>query len=158
MDLNEIEAATDSLLEQLASTTSAGEVRDLCFRLDGFYRGAQVKVLAQTMSPAGRCGYRWTWPDSGGSHSEICTKPAGHVGTLHYNGVTGMSTPRLGEKAEPTKPAADRLHELASHLHQAAEKAREVSDRTTSEREEGKVEAYQDAFDKLEEILKEGTL
>lgn len=44
MNLNEIESATDALLEKLASTESAAEVRDLCFRLDGMYRGAQIKA------------------------------------------------------------------------------------------------------------------
>jgi hypothetical protein len=45
MDLHEIESVTDALLEKLASTESAAEVRDLCFRLDGFYRGAQIKAI-----------------------------------------------------------------------------------------------------------------
>lgn len=175
MDLIEIEAATDALLEQLASTTSAGEVRDLCFRLDGMYRGAQVKAIvfgvdrqasseefrvrelaameraAQAASmavvqrlpdqeAAGPC---WDQiPTTGIGVPTRCTLKAGHAGAHTDGGAIWQM-----DQPEPTKPAVDRLHELVSFIREGQKGAPFAS-----------AEEVMDIADKLEEILKEGTL
>ena len=65
------------------------------------------------------------------------------------------------EAVEPTKPAADRLHELVSYLHnqQDREQIRARSDGKSPDevaRHFGQAEAYDDAATKLQDILQEG--
>lgn len=91
MELTEIEAQADALLERLADPTGAADVRDIVFRLDGLYRGAQIKAMLPESIDQGQCGFKWKWGQVGDQHFEICTLGAGHGGTHHLNQVTGIN-------------------------------------------------------------------
>lgn len=63
-----------------------------------------------------KCGVRWSWQGANVRHHEICTELAGHIGQ-HYNANTDTTI----ADNEPTKPVADRLHELVSRWQHFAE-------------------------------------
>jgi len=172
MDLNEIESATDALLERLASTESAAEVRDLCFRLDGMYRGAQVKAIvfgvdrqasseefrARELAAMERAAQAASMAVAANIPKPTCIAvdrlgvakcalPAGHTGRHEDGGFAPLSWPNDDPYPEPTKPAVDRLHELVSFIREGQAGAPFAS-----------AEEVLDIADKLEEILREGTL
>lgn len=90
MDLTEIDGLSDNLLVKLRDSTSAADVRDLVFRLDGLYRGAQIKALTQDVTDRSPCGFRWKWGQGREQHYEVCTLLEGHT-VSHRNDVTGVS-------------------------------------------------------------------
>lgn len=193
MDLTEIEAQADVLLEKLRDSTSAADVRDLVFRLDGLYRGAQIKALLPDAIEQGRCGFRWKWNEGREQHYEVCTLDAGHGGTHHLNQVTGINKRKVDQLADkcgakpvsppelvlttgscilaeghegphtdggkawgegPTKPIADRLHELTSNWKSSADSYGSVA-RDGSTEEAFAVQLRACAGD-LEAVLMEG--
>jgi hypothetical protein len=91
VELTEINELADDLLAKLRDTTSAADVRDLVFRLDGLYRGAQIKALLPVIVEQGPCGFKWKWNQGREQHYEVCTLEAGHGGTHHLNQVTGIN-------------------------------------------------------------------
>lgn len=91
MDLTEIDGLADDLLAKLRDSTSAADVRDLVFRLDGLYRGAHIKALLPEVTPQRPCGFKWKWGQGREQHYEVCTLPVHQVGK-HLNQVTGIST------------------------------------------------------------------
>lgn len=215
MELTEINELADDLLAKLRDSTSAADVRDLVFRLDGLYRGAQIKTLLPKVTAQGPCGFEWKWNQGREQHYEMCTLPAGHDGTHHLNEVTGINKRKLpdcncswatrqamsesntlvgshhddtcplfrtaltihgvrltaghaglhndGGKTsgdEPTKPVADRLHELVSYLREAlsfqADRSAQSTDAPSQNWHDGQSKAYTDAAEKLEALLMEG--
>lgn len=191
MDLTELNEYADQLLETLKGTESAAEVRDIVFRLDGLHSGAHIKAAAASRCgnqaptvegiwcalPSGhdgfhsdgttfnpvtwgiQCGVRWSWQGANGKHFEICTQPAEHQG-LHYNRAT--DTTIAGN--EPTKPIADRLHELVSYCRTEEESAIATADQHREDSgltarkypEDHEAGVYRELADKLEALLMEG--
>lgn len=138
MNLSEIEAQADELLERLASTGSAGEVRDICFRLDGLKNAAQIKSTVAFRK----------------EREDELTRMKGIFQQNLPNNYSSVLLPA------PSKPAVDRLHELVSYLKTRAgvcytrgdqEPELEGQHRNTAK-------AYDDAATKLDEILREGEL
>jgi hypothetical protein len=81
---------------------------------------------------------------------KFCTMMAGHAGA-HMNSDDGRMVWEDEAPAEPTKFAADRLHELVSYGTQM-----EASNRTVEYPCPDAADAYQDMTSKLQEILREG--
>jgi hypothetical protein len=166
VDLTEIEAQADALLERLAqSSTGANDRRDISWQLDGLRNAAQIKeIIAQQSGSPRQCGVRWSWDGFDGTHYEVCTEPTNHGG-VHYNGVTNVSilSPEQPEQPEPTKPAADRLHELVSIWNGFSEdqqRTRQFDTRSLEDKgyAQGQSVAWGKAASMLQEILQEGGL
>lgn len=163
MELSEIEAQADALLERLASTSSAGEVRDICFRLDGLKNAAQIKSTVafrkerEAVAPLPLWGalpavpgfVRCPATKLQGGWTYRCESVAGHTPAGAHDWRGSPNPP----DEEPTKPAVDRLHELVSYGEQM-----EASNRTVEYPCPDAADAYQDMASKLEEILREGEL
>ena len=162
MELNEIEAQADALLERLAGfTVGAGEARDICFRLDALSSAASIKATVAHQKRADNQAYMPTHaympapvslqqcPATEFVRGDAfrCSKPAGHMPAAAHAWMLAVPA------EEPTKPAADRLHELVSYGKQM-----EASNRTVEYPCPDAADAYQDMATKLDEILREGLL
>jgi hypothetical protein len=93
----------------------------------------------------------------------VCTLPAPHDGSHMGGGMswTGPGNGGKAEVAEPTKPAADRLHELVSYLTATSKRDFDLSKTHTggsvgSTKHLAASKAYDDAATKLQDILQEG--
>lgn len=93
---------------------------------------------------------------------EKCVLPAGHRSRHESGGVAPLSWPNDDPYPEPTKSAADRLHELVSYCMQQSDAANLQSGRdeelVLNQTHRAESLAYADVGSKLSEILKEGTL
>lgn len=116
----------------------------------GHSSGGMSWTTPDIMRMGRTCGVRWSWPDGETSHYEICTLPAKHTGA-HYNEVTRVeSVP----PAEPTKPIADRLHELVSNWTSGAESFEAFAHKDSAEA--GSATALRMCAAELESLLMEG--
>lgn len=145
MNLEEIEAHADLLLDRLAATDSAGQVRDICFRLDGLKSAAQIKsTVAFRKEREAELTRMQRYAPSLVPPPSLITYPAAPAA------------------AAPTKPAVDRLHELVSHLNELAKEdllqADDEVEVWKANKWKASAKAYVDAADKLEEVLREGEL
>ena len=135
MDLREIEAKADELLEQMYRKTTGpagvAEMRDICTRMDVLERAARIKSTVAFRKE----------------------QEADRLQPLMYGGSL------LGQK-EPTKPAIDRLHEMVSYLHEQSRenhgRADRMPDGDKAARYLEAAGAYDDAALKLREILRGG--
>lgn len=177
MSLSEIESRASALALKLVNvTTGRQEALLIGVQLEGLRDLAQIKAIADNRADhnvavgmrerelaameavaagipkpnTAKCGFGWSWPDGETSHFEICTEPAKHTGD-HRNSVTGIAH-------VPTKPVADRLHELVSYFAQERGAANEESTKSgpAGDAAVGRFHAYNDAAAKLEALLLEG--
>lgn len=110
--------------------------------------------MTWTKPVTARCGHRWSWPSKTMNHHEICTLAPWHQGP-HVNEVTEVSVSKDSQPAtEPTKPIADRLHELTSNWKSSADSYESVA-REGSTEEAFAVQLRACAGD-LEVVLMEG--
>lgn len=146
MSLSDIEAKADELAEALDGA-GAALAKDLTTKLEGLAYAVQIKATAA-------------------HQRRVAEQPMIHLqqGPQHgyFQGVP-VSPPPL---VEPTKPAIDRLHELVSYfIQQANDCANEAArNRDVVGQEARKQPAdymavvYNEAADKLRDILDEGGL
>lgn len=168
MDLHEIEAKADELAEKMLATEHRQERTHHMWALEGLQRLAQIKATVAfskereqaTTAPAAtdRCG---VW-GSGGYDALVCTKGSPHGGA-HFDENVQTYFQATELSADPTKPAADRLHELVSYFVQQSEEAATVHQRVSGVPRRhahtaaaAASRAYDDAATKLQEILQEG--
>lgn len=96
-----------------------------------------------------------------GGGAIFCQLQAGHLGGHLSDDESGRAVWPAGESAEPTKPAADQLHELLSYLVQQSQLSLEKSEHVMVEtpvwrKHLAASKAYDDAAQKLQDILTEG--
>lgn len=169
MELSEIEAEADRLTKKLIEgrTNSTGarhdiganEARDICFRLDGLSRAASIKATVAHQKRMAEQPILPGWSPTQGFGTTLlpngprcqaflanlqCVGEQGHGGAHRDRDDHRWSD---DPKPEPTKPVADRLHELVSFIRQGQ------IDAPFASREE-----VLDIADKLEKILQEGGL
>lgn len=146
MDLSEIEAKADKLLQRMNDTSSATLAGDTVTRLQGLAHAAQIKATV-----AFRKEREAEWAGQ---------QAAYQLGVPFVPQVV----PRSECTPEPTKNVADRLHELVSYLQQQAEECRDEAERKRdvvgqeARKQPGDymAPAYSEAATKLQEILSEG--
>lgn len=90
----------------------------------------------------------------------VCTLEYQHEGQHRGGGMWWSGPGNGGDKAEPTKPAADRLHELLSYVTDQQVQATALIDNdvrpTVRDQAAARRHAYHDVALKLEDILSEG--
>jgi hypothetical protein len=158
VNLEEIEAKANNVADSLM-IAGRGEAELLALRLQGLKNLAQIKstvafrkerenqpLLSYPTAPLPAiCGVQSPQIWAGERYvSQTCRVQAGHAG-LHRS-AQGAEWSE-GVSAEPTKPAVDRLHELVSYIREGQKDAPFAS-----------AEEVLDIADKLEEILREGSL
>lgn len=91
----------------------------------------------------------------------VCILSYEHDGPHHGGGMTWTGPGNGKQEAEPTKPAADRLHELVSYCRTHAEESDDKAGHVQAQsppwlRHRAVARAYDDAATKLQDILTEG--
>lgn len=165
MNLEEIEAKADELAAQLVDPdTHSAVVRDVAFRLDGLSRAAQIKATVAFRKEQALPNLNLPThpkPEASPRCQQVyrCTRPAGHISRGIAHAWVGYPA-TVVDPEEPTKPVADRLHELVSYLvSQSVEEHHKADEKIEGWRAAKFVaasKAYDDAASKLQEILQEG--
>lgn len=170
MSLSDIEEKADDYASRLLSTASRSNADLYGSKLRGLRDLAQIKAVGMeaqawgTPQPdprnvSGLC-FAISPLAIGKPPYPCCELMRGHDGA-HSEGTTNWTNAAEKQDAEPTKPAADRLHELLSYLIQQSEQSLEKSNHVMQEsppwrKHLAASKAYDDAAQKLQEILTEG--
>jgi hypothetical protein len=165
MSLSDIEAKAENIAESLL-IAGKNEAELLGIHLQGLRDLAQIKE-AKAFGAASETEERPV-PKACPSTFQlskdeyyVCVLPFEHAGQHRGGGMWWAGPGNGGEKAEPIKPAIDRLHELLSYLisHSNSEfhqSNKHAPDSAESIKHLAASKAYDDGAQKLQEILNEG--
>jgi hypothetical protein len=145
VDLKEIEDKADELAERVISTPSLGTTT---------LHAGQIKALKDLAIIKAAVSQRADYDAAKAMRErELAAMEAVAASNESMAAAYAGATP---EAAEPTKPAADRLHELLSYFIQQSEAP--INGQTPDTERQGMMRAmyYDDAATKLQEILTEG--
>lgn len=159
MSLSDIEAKAENIAESLM-VAGKSEALLLGIQLEGLRDLAQIKQIGsqQAQDPAQTDAFiAAKYCLTPGPGSLLCWDLKGHAGP---HGM-GNDTWSDEQEAEPTKPAADRLHELMSYLLGQCNSHYQTHSTHTggsvgAQQHLAASKAYDDAAQKLDEILREG--